>query len=939
MKARATNAATRCLRTSAFALVAGMLFAQPVLADEAEDASADGKDKAEIVVTGSVAAIRKIESTNTINVLDEAQMQRLAAFSTADLLQNVPGIFAEGSTAGEASNNITVRGLPVTGGFRYAPQLIDGLPWYEEPEVQFMNNDVAVRDDLMTKQVEVIKGGTGGVLYSNGLGAVVNHITRTGGDSFEGGYRLELADYGFVRNEAFISGPINKNLSFAVGGFYRFSNGIRDTGYTADNGGQIRANLLYKSDDDSLHVFAQAHFINDRTGFNQNVPIQVPGFNKPGTAQNPIVIDAGTIQPIGIDFAHGIVVSPLNRVSTMLGEYGSRKIDMADGIHPNFGIYTFKVDKSFDNGWGVSAGVRHTSGTSNFNAMFTGNDAAYASTFNNARYQNDVVNPAYGAALSCDLAGKSPGSAKLLGFSSITANSNCAAFAGISRDAFISTYLKAKSVGAFYTNNGQRVANNTIVDFLLPFITDAQAQSTSVDLKLTKEFEAFGHHQLTLGGYGSAYSSKQNFQASLLVSTLGAQSALADLYALDANGNRFGPPLTLDGAILPGFFGYLSDMNVRGYAAYALDHFESANRKLKVDVGVRYQTQRATVTRFDRSNVANQTPASVVVGSSADTTADNEVFLPGGRRVLSDRFEGLGFSVGANYSLAPQFAVYGLVSRSFRLPSLEDLNEFRVDSSQPGDQVEHIWQFEGGARVQNPTFDGQVAVFYNKFDPRQQVNVYKNIAAGSCAVTGSVPNINACPDVREFYSRGIRNFGIELEAAVRPAFIPGFELRGNLVLQDPKIIGANYTQVQTVTNGAGVVTSYSLIRVGEDGRRPRRLSNVMVNVQPVWDLKPLTGLPVKPYAKFTYFGSRYSESADVNVTLYPAYYHLDAGVIVDVNDRLAFQLHASNLTNQLSFTEGDPLFFDLKGPDGTTNRGVARPLFGRTVRASMTYRF
>ena len=36
-----------------------------------------------------------------------------------------------------------MRGLPVTGGYRYAPQLIDGLPWFEEPEVQFMNNDVA----------------------------------------------------------------------------------------------------------------------------------------------------------------------------------------------------------------------------------------------------------------------------------------------------------------------------------------------------------------------------------------------------------------------------------------------------------------------------------------------------------------------------------------------------------------------------------------------------------------------------------------------------------------------------------------------------------------------------------------------------------------------------------------------------------------------------
>lgn len=111
----------------------------------------------------------------------------------------------------------------------------------------------------------------------------------------------------------------------------------------------------------------------------------------------------------------------------------------------------------------------------------------------------------------------------------------------------------------------------------------------------------------------------------------------------------------------------------------------------------------------------------------------------------------------------------------------------------------------------------------------------------------------------------------------------------------------------------------------------------MANLQAIWDTKPVTGLPFKPYAKFTYFGSRYSESTDNNVTLYPAYYHLDGGFIWDFNKQSMFQLHVSNITNKLSFIEGDPLFADLKGPDGATNRGVARPLFGRTLRASYTY--
>lgn len=925
--------------TTSLGAISIALLAMPVSAQDGAAEPDDNDGQNVIIVTGVTQSTRQIDSTNTINVLGQEDIQRLAPISTADLLQNIPGIYAEGSTAGEASNNITVRGLPVTGGYRYAPQLFDGLPWFEEPEVQFMNNDVAVRTDLMTERVEVVKGGTGGILYSNGLGATINYITRTGGQSFEGGYRLELSDYGLVRNEAFVSGPINENLTFAVGGFYRVSDGIRDTGYTADDGGQIRANLVYTSDDDSLRVFAQAHFINDRTGFFQNVPIQVPRLAGPGTAENPTVINQNTIRPIGVDFGSGTVASPFNRIFTQLGEYGERTIDLADGIHADFDIFTFRIDKEFADGWKVAAGIRHTGGKSDFNAMFTGNDTDFASDFNSARFQNDVISPAHGAALACDLGGQSATSVKLLAFSSVTAATPCSALEGISRQGFIDQFVQASGVAAFRLDNGQRVGDGEFLNFLLPFITNSEARSTSFDLQLSKSFEFLGNHDVTIGGYGSAYSVDQNFQASLIVSTIEAQSALADLRVLDANGNPFGPSLTLDGAILPGFFGYVSSANADGRALYLLDHWETLGGALKIDAGVRWQELTANVTRFDRSQVTNVTPSGIVPGSDADTTADNEVFLPGGRRVLADTFDAFGFSFGANYSLSDNFALYGLVSRSFRLPSLEDLNEFRVNSSAAGSQIERIWQYEVGGRFFTPQFDAQVALFYNDFDPRQNVNVYRNFEDPSCAVPGGVPNINVCPEVREFFARGVKNKGVEVEAAFRPDFVPGFELRGSVVYQDPEITGANFTIVDSNVDANGIITGFEFVQVGEDGRRPRRLSNFMLNIAPVWDLKPLTGLPIKPYGKFTYFGDRFSESTDFNVTLYPSYYHLDAGIIVDVNADFALQLHAANITNEISFTEGDPLFFDLLGPDGTTNRGVARPLFGRTVRASLTYRF
>lgn len=884
------------MRQKAFYIVPLALAIQAAYAQEAPAKMGDAAETKleEVVITGSSVKTLKKDSTNTINTLTSEDIRRLAPISTADLLQNVPGIFAEGSTAGEASNNITVRGLPVTGGYRYAPQLIDGLPWFEEPEVPFMNNDVAVRGDLMTKRVEVVKGGTGGILYSNGLGATVNHITRTGRQKLEGGYKLEMADYNFLRNDFFVSGPATKNLTFAVGGFYRTSDGLRNTGYTADKGGQLRGNLSYQTDDGRTDIQAHALRINDRTAFYQNVPFQVAAISKPGTPEDPVRINMNAVWPVGIDFGSGTVASPSSRRFTMLGENGQRQVDMADGIHPVFDIYTFKVNHELDSGWNLNAGLRHSSGTNGFNGLFTGNDTTTAARFNNARYNNDVLR-------------------------------------------FGSFYPTATGVAA-YTASGGRVSDGTYLNYLIPFIANTEARSTSLDLKLNKTLEWHGKHNVTLGTYFTGYSNKQNFQQSLLVSTIGDKPELVNLRAVDAAGNPVGPSVTSDGVMRMGFNGYLADSKVNGQAIYLHDNWESPDKRLRLDLGVRHQTQRANVVYNVRDKVTNMTPTGVVPGSTADTIADDEILLPGTDQTLKSKLSATGWSVGGNYAFAPNLAAYGLVSRSFRLPSLEQLNQLQFDPSTPGSKVERIMQYEAGTRYYADNWDMQLAVFYNKFSPRDQYVDYRDFTSSQCKVSGTVVDINSCPSVREFYRRGIQNLGTEIELNWHPAAVKGLELRFGGVVQQPKIVGANYNTVKEVRVN-DVVTGYTFERIGENGRRPRRLANVMMNLQAIWDTKPYTGLPFKPYAKFTYFGSRYSESQDINVTLYPAYYHLDAGFIWDFSKNSALQFHVANVTNRISFTEGDPVFVDLKGPNGATNRGVARPLFDRTVRVSYTHFF
>ena len=88
----------------AIALSSTTAFAQT--ASEADQAAQEAAIADEpIIVTGVTRSTRQIEATNTINVLRPEDIQRLAPISTADLLQNIPGIYAEGSSAGEAFRN------------------------------------------------------------------------------------------------------------------------------------------------------------------------------------------------------------------------------------------------------------------------------------------------------------------------------------------------------------------------------------------------------------------------------------------------------------------------------------------------------------------------------------------------------------------------------------------------------------------------------------------------------------------------------------------------------------------------------------------------------------------------------------------------------------------------------------------------------------------
>jgi len=183
------------LSAPAFAQTSDTPAADAPAADPAQtdDAGAD------IIVTGSARAQRRFDVSYAVNSLSQADVQKIAPKSFADLLGTVPGIQVE-ATGGEVQNITRVRGIPTDRGYLIFQQ--DGLPLYHEIDGVFFNSGEGMnRYDLMTERVEIVRGGPAPI-YASSAAAIANNITVSGGPQARGKAQVTLGDTGLYRLDA-----------------------------------------------------------------------------------------------------------------------------------------------------------------------------------------------------------------------------------------------------------------------------------------------------------------------------------------------------------------------------------------------------------------------------------------------------------------------------------------------------------------------------------------------------------------------------------------------------------------------------------------------------------------------------------------------------------------------------------------------------------------
>lgn len=617
-------------------ITAASLHAVPGFAQE--NASDEDKVLEELIVTGVPrGGATKLEASVSVSSLPSEDITNLAPRSTAELFRSLPGIRSE-SSGGGGNANITIRGIPLaTGGSKYMQIHEDGLPVLEYGDVNFGNTDNWMRSDWTIDRIESIRGGSASTFASNSPGGIINMISRTGGDETGSiGFTLGL-DYEEFRTDFEYGGSLGDDISYHIGGFYRDGEGVRETGYNGDSGGQLKGNITKEFDDGYLRFYFK-HLDDKVTTY---LPSAVT------------VLGGGSYGPVGnYDAATQSVHSAATDNITTFDQFGnpvSRAV--SDGIQSDVTAFGFEFEKDLSDSLSLNNKFRNSEISGGFISPFTDGFAGGTTTIGDKGAQLCASASVGGVAINC-----------------------------------------AGGVAAFI--NGAPANPNQLSFTNLLFDTEIQDLGLMVnDLKLTWEGEG-------VNVSGGLYYSKQAIQTSwnswhTRMQTLdGANAQDITFVALgagiDAMGNPVDVTLANNGALTQSFLSWNWDLDYRTIAPYINVGFDIGER-MTIDASLRYDDVQARGQRLDGccgGNSAADLNGNGAVGQFAVTNgmitrldsdallenpgATSAGFIAGGVRVLNENnantvnvnydADNTSFSFGGTYLLTDDSSVFARYS-------------------------------------------------------------------------------------------------------------------------------------------------------------------------------------------------------------------------------------------------------------------------------------
>ena len=328
------------------------------------------------------------------------------------------------------------------------------------------------------------------------------------------------------------------------------------------------------------------------------------------------------------------------------------------------------------------------------------------------------------------------------------------------------------------------------------------------------------------------------------------------------------------------FYTLHENLNGRNAALFLSDEWKISD-KLTVDGGARYERQRIDGT------INN--PVSIDLDGNPLTIYNNSASVTGPTNTLVDRKDhASSYTVGALYKVARDFSVFARMNSGVSFPQFDTIRDF-------GDRAPmiKIKQVEAGVKTVGSFYSAYLTAFHTEFSglPFSQI-----LANGQ--------RLNSLG--------GASGNGLEFEVALRPLKNLQIALTGNY--QD-----STYKDFAVASDA------------GTNGNRVQRQPKFQARLTPSYRI-PMAWGDVKLHATYTTIGERWSDTQ--NKQLLPGYESLDAGILASIGEHIELRLTGNNLTNEFGLTEGNARI--LGGGSGVV---FGRPIFGRSVEASVMYRF
>ena len=781
----------------------------------------------EVIVTARMSPLARtrLDSSYAVTRLTANAIQMSGALSAADLLKAVPGLWVE-SSGGEASNNIRARGIP-RDGFSSLAVFEDGLPIQHDPGLGYLNADQSFRIDDTLEAVEVVRGGPAAVFASNALGGLINLIPRAAPDHPELRVRVQGGDGNYRRIDAWGGAPID-DWRVAAGGFYRTDDGLRPTGYTADQGGQFRLTAQRSWDRTTLSL--DYKHLEDRVAFYLPVPVQLT----PG----------GRIEPVsGFDALYGTLAGPDTAAARMQDANGqSYPFDLSRGTEVRLDQYTVKLRTELSDHLTLSENLRYRRSSTWRNALFPG-------------YPN-------------------PAASKLTSY----------------LPAAQTIYPQTTRLGLSYADGTPYPNDALAIDDTLSSVRIPLSEKIS-DTRLEGQL---GRHRFTAGLYLARVDMAMQRLTATGLLEVANQARRLDIVAYDAGGQALGA-ITQDGITRYGaqFDNYTG--SEQSTALYGTD--EWAMGPWRADIGLRLEWLKLA---------ADVEQSQVVQGPDTQHIGDDAILGGTGQFThLAREFDGQTLSFGLTRPLGRGTQVYGRVTRTQYLPNLTDLT-----TPPAGDnRTEPVLLSEVGFTHATPVSDLHVVAFSTAFSGYR--------------VTDNVFDAAAHAYYQKAAYGDTLTTGVEIEALWRARHDrTGPDIALSATLQQPRFENLRYTDL---VNNTPVTRDFS-------GNHLLRVPDIMARITPGYGFAHGRG---RIEATVEYYGARFADAA--NTARLPAYAVLNAAFRYDLTPRLTLIVTGNNLGQTLGLTEGNPRAGQIVSGDAEATNFAARPIFGRSFRAALSF--